>query len=163
MEALDTIPKWSDSERMQPLALLDLQLRQFLIMLYSQYAQRTGSDSKTRYSRIVCFDTSTILLDIHTRLIDSGNFTLCLNRMDHFRAALSICQVTFRSTFLPSMYFIRDWFPSGVTNILTRWNLAPYSELHLSCTAGPSLPCSRRTSIASGPRNAPLLVYQCCL
>lgn len=102
-EALDAIPQWTDwtnKGHNQASSLLDLQLRQFLLMLHTPFARRSGS-SQHRYSRMVCFETSKHLLDQHSKLISSGNFTLPLLREDVFRAALSICHNTFLYTLKP--------------------------------------------------------------
>lgn len=103
MECLKALPTWQDARSMQASALLDLQLRQFLIILHVPFAQNSNLGSKSRYSKMVCFDTSSMLLDIHSRLIDSGNYALCLTRMDAFRAALCICHTAFLSSFVASI------------------------------------------------------------
>lgn len=96
-EELDAIPKWNDHNKHdhnQASALLDLQLRQYLIMLHAPFARRPNS-SQNRYSRMVCFEASKYILDLHSKLISSENFTLSLLRGDVVHAALTICHNAF--------------------------------------------------------------------
>ena len=100
-EALHSLPKWTDKNSSLALALLELQLRQFLLLLHTPPARQSGS-SQSSYSRIACFDTSRNILNLHSKLISSGNFSLCLLRHDVYRAALSICHNAFMSCLSPS-------------------------------------------------------------
>ena len=105
-EELDAIPKWRDCKGKGPdqvSALLDLQLRQYLIMLHTPFARRSHS-SRNRYSRMVCFETSKYILSLHSGLISSGNCTLSLVRADVLYAALSICHNSFLCTLDPGLY-----------------------------------------------------------
>ena len=100
---LDAIPKWTEGEKKhvnQASALLDLQLRQYLIMLHTPFARRSDS-SQNRYSRMVCFEASKYILDLHSKLTSSENFTLSLLRRDVLYAALSTCHNAFLCTLNP--------------------------------------------------------------
>lgn len=102
-EELATIPKWNDYKNNghnQASALLDLQLRQYLIMLHTSFSRRSHS-SQNCYSRMVCFETSKHILDLHSKLVSSGNFTLSLLRGDIVYAALTICHNAFLCTLNP--------------------------------------------------------------
>ena len=101
MQALEEIPCWPENG-LHASILLDLQLRQFLLMLHTPFAARRTKSSQYRYSRIICFETSAHILDQHSKLTSSGNFALCLSREDVFRAALSICHNTFLTCLTPS-------------------------------------------------------------
>jgi hypothetical protein len=90
---LDAIPRWTNPESEQASILLDLQLRQYLILLHSPLARRDGLQA--RYSRMVCFETSRHILDQHSKLLASDDFSLVFLRQDVFRAAISICQNAF--------------------------------------------------------------------
>jgi hypothetical protein len=99
-DELNALPKWREGEQRhhdQVLGLLDLQLSQYLIMLHTPYARRSPS-SQNRYSRMVCFETSKHILDLHSKLTLSQNFTLCLLRGDVLYAALSTCHNAFLCT-----------------------------------------------------------------
>jgi hypothetical protein len=104
-EALDSLPQWTDwrdKGHNQASSLLDLQLRQFLIMLHTPFARQSQS-SQHRYSRMVCFETSKHMLDQHSKLIGTGNFTLPLIREEPLHAALSICHNAFLCALKPGM------------------------------------------------------------
>ena len=109
MQQLESIPRWVDTQMFPktglpfsalPQILLDIQLRQYLLLLHSPYARRAGPNLQYGISRTVCFDTACTILLLHSKLIASGNFALCLLRWDIYRAALNICQVVFTSTLI---------------------------------------------------------------
>jgi len=52
LDALDQIPSWTDPHSKQATALLELQLRQFLIIIHAPFARYSGSSS-SRYSRML--------------------------------------------------------------------------------------------------------------
>jgi hypothetical protein len=99
MQKLQDIPSKADSQGIQEVhkfpdllhALLDIQLRQFLILLHSPFARQAESNSRYSLSKMVCFNAASSILDQHSKLTASGNHTLLLFRNDVFRAALSIC------------------------------------------------------------------------
>ena len=82
--------------------LLDIQLRQYLIMLHGPFARQSESTSRHALSRMVCFEAAASILDQHARLNESKNSMLLLLRHDYFRAALVICQNSFVSMSLRS-------------------------------------------------------------
>ena len=100
-EELASIPEWKDRGTTQVRTLLDLQLRQFLLLIHSPYARQKVS-AQSRYSRMVCIETAQHLLDQHHNLISSDNFTISLVRDDVYRAALSICHNVFLCSLTPS-------------------------------------------------------------
>jgi hypothetical protein len=100
-EALESIPQWKGNDTTQVSTLLDLQLRQFILLIHTPFARRKDS-SHSRYSRMVCFETAKKLLDQHHSLISSDNFTISLIRGDVYYAALSICHNTFLCSVVPS-------------------------------------------------------------
>jgi hypothetical protein len=96
MQKLQDIPSRADSQSIQEFpdllhTLLDIQLRQFLILLHSPFARQAESNSRYSFSKMVCFNAASSILDQHSKLTASGNHTLLLFRNDVFRAALSIC------------------------------------------------------------------------
>jgi hypothetical protein len=102
-EKLEAIPKWENDKNRshdQASALLDLQLRQYLVMLHTPFARQSHL-SQNRYSRMVCFETSKYILDLHSKLMASQNPTLSLLRGDVLYAALSICHHAFLCTLSP--------------------------------------------------------------
>ncbi|KAJ5679058.1 hypothetical protein N7462_007302, partial [Penicillium macrosclerotiorum] len=84
--------------------LLDIQLRQFLILLHGPFARQTERTSRHSLSRMVCFDAAASILDQYAKLNELGNYALLLLRHDYFRAALVICQNSYISISLR-----REW------------------------------------------------------
>ncbi|KAJ5913647.1 hypothetical protein N7504_002530 [Penicillium tannophilum] len=102
---LQRLPPWS-SVRSHPnepglslaaRTLLDVQLRQFLIMLHAPFARQAESTSRHSFSRMVCFDAASSIIDQYARLSESNNLMLLLLRHDYFRSALVICQNSYIS------------------------------------------------------------------
>ena len=93
-----------------PRTLLDIQLRQFLILLHSPFARQVESNSRYSLSKMVCFNAASSILDQHSKLIKAGNYTLCVFRNDIFRGALAICHNIYVSIAVQSRrlyFFIR--------------------------------------------------------
>jgi hypothetical protein len=101
-EALDTIPRWENSQTTQVSTLLDLELRQFLLLIHTPFAARKLASSQSRYSRLVCFETAQQIITQNFKLISSNNFTISLIRDDVYRAALSMCHNAFLCSLNPS-------------------------------------------------------------
>lgn len=109
---LQRLPPWS-SVRSHPnesglslaaRTLLDVQLRQFLIMLHAPFARQAESTSRHSFSRMVCFDAASSIIDQYARLSEANNLMLLLLRHDYFRSALVICQNSYISLTLQSKY-----------------------------------------------------------
>jgi hypothetical protein len=112
MQKLRDIPSGPDSQGIQGASkfpdllhsLLDIQLRQFLILLHSPFARQAESNSRYSLSKMVCFSAASSILDQHSKLAASGNYALLLFRSDVFRAALSICHNIHVTSALQSGY-----------------------------------------------------------
>jgi hypothetical protein len=98
-EALSQIPKWINPNSFQAWTLLDLQLRQFLVILHTPRVLQTQYrlQSDFRYSLLTCLESSSLLIDRHIQLMDTGVFALCCIRSDYYRAALLICHITYHA------------------------------------------------------------------
>jgi hypothetical protein len=70
--------------------LLDVQLRQFLILLHAPFARKAGTNPRYTLSRMVCFNAAASIIDQYSKLVKAGNHTLLLLRHDYLRAALAI-------------------------------------------------------------------------
>ncbi|KAI9737560.1 MAG: hypothetical protein M1834_009715 [Cirrosporium novae-zelandiae] len=117
MEQLEKVPPWAKSEgdledvsrsSVFPRTLLSLQLQQFLIMLHGPFLRRTGSNPWYEYSRMVCLKAANSIIDQHSKLVESGNYALCMLRNDVTRAALCICQTMFISNAIQSDLFLQN-------------------------------------------------------
>ncbi|KAJ5083652.1 hypothetical protein N7456_013079 [Penicillium angulare] len=99
-KALQELPPWesiqspSNNGSLSLLArsLLDIQLRQYLIMLHGPFARQSESTSRHALSRMICFEAAASIIDQHKRLNETQTSALLLLRHDYFRAALVICQ-----------------------------------------------------------------------
>ncbi|KAF2868316.1 hypothetical protein BDV95DRAFT_500925 [Massariosphaeria phaeospora] len=96
-EALRNIPKWQDTKAFQAWTLLELQLRQHLVILHNPRTLRAeyGTQPDTRYAALSCLEACETLIERHIDLIDAGNYALCCIRSDYYRAALLICHIGF--------------------------------------------------------------------
>ena len=83
--------------------LLDVQLRQFLILLHAPFARQADTNSRYSLSRMICFKAAASILEQHSQLTSSGIFLLLLLRHDYFRGALIICHNTYISICIQSM------------------------------------------------------------
>lgn len=82
--------------------LLDVQLRQFLLLLHGPLARQAQSNSRSSLSKMICFNAASSILDQYSKLCASGNNTLLLFRNDIFRAALSLCHTIHVSSSIQS-------------------------------------------------------------
>lgn len=111
MQELKKLPPWTKDQpasgvglSLAARTLLDVQLRQFLIMLHSPFARQPERTSRHSLSRMVCFDAAANILDQYKRLNESGNYALLLIRHDYFRSGLIICQNAYISLSLQSKW-----------------------------------------------------------
>lgn len=82
--------------------LLDIQLRQFLVMLHAPFARQTQTSSRYSLSRISCLTAAAEIIEMYSDSIETGNFAMLLQRNDYFRAALVICQSTYTNLIIKS-------------------------------------------------------------
>lgn len=88
------IPQWTESRLSEaPRALLQLNLRQYLLVLHNRRFQQATSCSSRNYSRMIIVDAAANVLDTHSALLAKGCHVLQLLCHDHLRAALSVCHV----------------------------------------------------------------------
>lgn len=92
---LKSLPRWSDQACAIPSILLDLQLRQFLVILHTPYAKLATSNSRYVYSAVSCLSAASTLVTHHSTLVGSGKHMLNMLRNDVFRAATCIVQTIY--------------------------------------------------------------------
>lgn len=107
---LEKIPSWTGREEaVVPRILLDIQLRQFLILLHEPFARKAGSDSRYTYSRTACFDAAASVIDQHQKIMMLGNKTVLLPLWnDTARAAISIIHTAFMSSLSADYRFFQN-------------------------------------------------------
>jgi Fungal specific transcription factor domain len=100
LQELQSLPDWTKSlQKSNAVNLpsvvaamtLDIQLRQYLLPIHIPFAQQAEFNIRYSYSRLVCINTASIILEYHSRLSASGNSCLDILREDVFRAALCLC------------------------------------------------------------------------
>lgn len=93
------IPRWTDPRSIQATTLLELQLRQFVIILNTPRALRSNSQSRPdcRYSMITALEASAATIQLHASLLKHTNYALVLTRNDYFRAVLLICHIAYHA------------------------------------------------------------------
>ncbi|KAJ4353791.1 uncharacterized protein N0V89_005521 [Didymosphaeria variabile] len=104
--ALDNLPHWTDPRALMASTLLDLQLRQFLIIIHQPLTLYTSSQSKKRPDTSQIYTTTTTLsaaesiITLHTALLNASppNFALTCLRLDYLRAALLIAHIAYHSS-----------------------------------------------------------------
>ena len=97
-KALDETPKWSEKRSLQASTLLDLQLRQFLLLIHLRRTLNTQRKPESRYAILTVITGSEALIDLHLKLIHTDNFALCCIRFDYVRAALLICHIAYHAS-----------------------------------------------------------------
>ncbi|GME24061.1 uncharacterized protein LTHEOB_3385 [Neofusicoccum parvum] len=107
---LEKIPSWTGRDvAVVPRMLLDIQLRQFLVLLHEPFARKAGSDSRYTYSRTACFDAAASVIDHHHKIMTMGNKTVLLPLWnDTARAAISIIHNAFMSSLSQDYRFFQN-------------------------------------------------------
>lgn len=98
--SLQAIPEWANLRSKQAQTLLDLQLRQFLVILFTSKALRfnTNSGAESWVSIIGSLEASVKVIDMHTHILNMPNLALCCTRNDYFRAAMLICHIAYHAS-----------------------------------------------------------------
>lgn len=74
-----------DRKIIPSVALLDIQIRHYLIMLHSPFV------SKSQYSAVASISAASHILDLHSKLHAAEVYVISMMRNDIFRASLAIC------------------------------------------------------------------------
>ena len=86
--------------------LLDIQLRQFLILLHAPFARQRSTNPRGSVSRMVCLNAAVSILEQYSQLEKSGSFLPLLLRQDCYRAALAICHNVYTSINIQGMLLL---------------------------------------------------------
>jgi len=92
---LSSIPDWNDPRSTIASALLDLQLRQFLLLLHRPYGKVASTNSHYMYSFTACVDAASKILSIYEDLNNKGIVALNHLRNDALRIAVTLSQVVY--------------------------------------------------------------------
>lgn len=96
-ELLSNLPKWDDSRAKLPSALLQVQLRQYLLILHRPFASLAATNSRYVYSFTTCIDAAGSIVSIHDELTSKGILALNNMRNDVVRAGLILSTVIYHN------------------------------------------------------------------
>ncbi|KAK8159887.1 hypothetical protein BC567DRAFT_266143 [Phyllosticta citribraziliensis] len=110
VEELGKIPSWTGRDGASlPRILLDIQLRQYLVLLHEPFARKAGTESRYTYSRTACFDAAASVIEQHHQIMTSGIKTILLPFWnDIARSAISIIHSAFMSGLAQDYRFFQD-------------------------------------------------------
>jgi hypothetical protein len=92
---LSAIPKWTEARAALPTTLLELQLRQFLLILHNPYASLAPTNDKYIYSLTACVNVAGNIISTHTDLVTTGILALNHMRNDVVRVALTLSRLVY--------------------------------------------------------------------
>ncbi|KAF2112259.1 hypothetical protein BDV96DRAFT_614211 [Lophiotrema nucula] len=94
---LSALPSWNDPRAGLPLALLSIQLHQYLIMLHLPYAKIASTNPRFTFSLTSCVNATSSLVSLHDDLVSKGSYLLNHLRNDAFRAGMSLAQLAYHN------------------------------------------------------------------
>ncbi|KAF2710337.1 hypothetical protein K504DRAFT_377201 [Pleomassaria siparia CBS 279.74] len=103
--ALSSLPTWDDRRAAMPRALVDIQLRQFLLMLHRPYAKLAAKNSRYGFSFVACVDAANGILCHYDELNGQGILALNHLRSDVLRIVFALCQVVYHNCVFPPSTF----------------------------------------------------------
>jgi hypothetical protein len=116
---ISAIPTWPNSElsddededdatdRELPVrALLEIQLRQYILLLHYPFARKAKTNEQYHYSLVSCCNNASRIIAKYGELTASDDMVLGMLRQDVVRASLLFCHCIFISAQSPSMLFL---------------------------------------------------------
>jgi hypothetical protein len=95
--AVSSLPHWDDDRAAIPSALLQLQLRQYLLILHKPYAKLASTNDRFMYSFTTCVDACNSMITTHDTLISKSILFLSNFRNDVVRVGLTLSQVVYEN------------------------------------------------------------------
>jgi hypothetical protein len=92
---ISSLPAWTDSRATLPSALLELQLRQYLLIMHRPYARLAAKNQRYTYSFTACIDSASAILATYDNLISKGILALNHLRSDVLRVGATLAQVVY--------------------------------------------------------------------
>jgi hypothetical protein len=96
-EMISALPKWEDGRAVVPSALLELQLRQFLLLLHQSFARLAARNDRYLTSFTTCINTAGSIVATHEELVSKGIFVLNNMRNDAIRVGLVMSQIVYHN------------------------------------------------------------------
>ena len=91
--ALTELPSWTDSQAAIPSALLELQLRQYLLILHKPYAKKAFVEKRFAYSFTTSVEAASSIIATHSDLACKGILALNHFRNDVIRVGMTLSQI----------------------------------------------------------------------
>lgn len=93
---LQNIPDWPEapSAALVPKAMLDLNLRQYMLVLHDRQIRTAETKAERDFSRMILIETATKIVQAHKSLTEKGCYALELLCYDQLRAGISLCHIS---------------------------------------------------------------------
>lgn len=91
---LKNIPSWIGRSSEGPRAVLESNLRQYILCIHNRLLRQPSSQTERNFSRLTLLENSTRIVDIFKKLAVNDNISLQLLREDLVRAACSVSHVS---------------------------------------------------------------------
>jgi hypothetical protein len=126
--AISSLPHWDVDRAAIPSALLQLQLRQYLLILHKPYAKLAPRfDGRFMYSFTTCVDVCSSMIATHDTLISKGILALSNFRNDVVRVGLTLSQVVYENC---ARYAVKSSVPA-TTHAQHETHFADPQQAHL--------------------------------
>lgn len=94
-ELLRSLPQWDDLRAAIPMALLRLQLRQFVFILHESFAKLASQNERYAYSFTACVESTSAIVTTHNELVSQGILALNNMRNDIIRTGLTLSRIVY--------------------------------------------------------------------
>lgn len=136
---ISSLPAWDDSRAQIPSALLDIQLRQFLLILHRPYAKLAPTNPRFNYSFTACIDAASALVNFYENLLSKGALALNHMRNDILRTGITLAQAVYHNCDLSTPGGSNETKNASASNDLhpidvpsaTKQSLLPVAELKI--------------------------------
>jgi hypothetical protein len=95
--AISSLPRWGGDRATIPSALLELQLRQYLLVLHKPYAKCASKQNRYMYSFTTIVDTASSIISLHHDLVEKGILVLNSSRNDVVRVGLTLSPILYEN------------------------------------------------------------------
>ncbi|KAF2204559.1 hypothetical protein GQ43DRAFT_428837 [Delitschia confertaspora ATCC 74209] len=99
---LSAIPSWDTPRASIPRSVLDLQLRQFLLMLHLPYAKLALSNPHYAFSFTACINAANSIISIYSDAQGQNFHIINHLRHDIFRTAVTVSQAAYHNSVFPN-------------------------------------------------------------
>ncbi|KAH7073125.1 fungal-specific transcription factor domain-containing protein [Paraphoma chrysanthemicola] len=96
-EMVAALPKWDDPRALIPSALLELQLRQFLLLMHKSYAKLASHNDRYLTSFSTCINAAGSIMAIQEELLSKGILFLNHSRNDAIRVGLIMSEIAYHN------------------------------------------------------------------